>query len=460
MSAIQGNSTSVEASIQRLPMRPNRNLDHLPGDYGAPIVGYTRELLNNAPALAERLYKRHGSVFRTSALLNRSVALIGPDAAAWILLDKERNIASQPAWNMVLGGLFDNGLLLRDFDNHRLHRRALQQAFKKPALEAYCARLNTLLQEGMQALPKGQYFDFYGAMKTLLLENACQLFLGAKPGGEIAELNKAFVDMVDATLVLVRRPLPGSKWRRGIAGRRVLESYLKGEIAKRRQTPGLDFFSTLCHADGEEGLKLSDQEIVDHTLFLLFAAHDTTSSTLSSIVRLLCKYPDWQGKLRCEVQGMGSEELKLADIPKLELCDHFFRETLRMHPPVPAVTRRVIRECEYQGYRIPANTSIFVSIRFLHYMEDYWEQPREFKPERWALEDAKSKMHSFQWLPFGGGAHKCLGMNLADIQSKLFLYHLLRQFSLDLQPGHRPKIQYVPMEVPANGLYARLTALD
>ena len=131
-----GDSSLLQETIRKLPAKPNRRLGHLPGDYGLPVLGHTWGLLTDGPRLTERMVARYGPVFRSSALFQRSVGLVGPDAAQFVLLDQDRNFASQPAWNSLLGGLFDNGLLLRDLDDHRSHRRALQQAFKKPVLES------------------------------------------------------------------------------------------------------------------------------------------------------------------------------------------------------------------------------------------------------------------------------------------------------------------------------------
>ena len=450
---------SLQSRVDNLPRKPNANLDHLPGDYGAPIIGHTWGLLTNGAKLSQKMTARYGNVYRSSALLQRAVGLVGPDAAQFVLLDKQQLFAAKPAWNAVLGGLFDNGLLLRDFADHRSHRRALQQAFKKPILDAYCRTLNNSLGNGIAGWPEQQFFDFYPAVKSLLLDNAMEAFFGTDPNRNVVPLNRAFIDMLNATLTLVRQPLPGTRWRRGIRGRKTLESYLESQLHLRKSNPGNDFFSSLCEAAAQGENNLSDGEIINHLMFLLFAAHDTTSSTLSSMIKILCRYPEWQVRLREEFSTVQTDTLQLSDFDSLPQTDWFFKEALRMHPPVPAVTRRLTRECHYDGHRLPENTSVFIQIRDIHYMAEYWSKPNKFDPERWSPERAEYKKHSFQWLPFGGGAHKCLGLHFAEMQTKIFLFHLLRNFSLEADPKHRPKVRYVPMEIPGNGLPVRLNRL-
>jgi cytochrome P450 len=441
--------------VDKLPRRPNPNLDHSPGDYGLPVIGRTFALLRHSHKTGRHMLDTYGPIFRTSALFQRSVGLIGPDAARFVLLDEEKNFAAEPAWNLIIGGLFQGGLLLRDFSDHRVHRRALQQAFKRPVLTAYCDSLNHYLDEGINTWPIDTHFDLFPRLKGLLLENAIQSFFGEDPHCNTQELSRAFIDMLNATLTLVRKPLPGSKWRRGMAGREVIKDYLKSQIQLRKSNPGNDFLSSLCAASDEEG-HLTDEDIIDHMIFLLFAAHDTTTSTLSSATRILCRHPEWQERLRREFATVQGEQLSMDDFAALPELDWFFKEVLRMHPAVPGITRRTVKELEFGGYTLPENTSVFVSIRLMHRMAEHWTNPDDFDPERFSPERAEHKRHSFQWLPFGGGAHKCLGLHFAEMQTKIFLFQLLSRYSIALDPGHVPKIREVPLEMPKNGLHIAL----
>ena len=117
-------------------------------------------------------------------------------------------------------------------------------------------------------------------------------------------------------------------------------------------------FSTLCTAANDESGGLSDSEIIDHLMFLLFAAHDTTSSTLSSMIRILWSIPPVAGAFAEEFSTLDAAALQTEHFGALPQTDWFFRETLRMHPPVPAIIRRTARACEWSGYTLPANTAV------------------------------------------------------------------------------------------------------
>ena len=120
----------------------------------------------------------------------------------------------------------------------------------------------------------------------------------------------------------------------------------------------------------------------------------------------------------------------------MEKTTWVFREALRMHPPLPTIPRRVVEDVEWQGYTIPKNSLVNISPLHTHYMEEYWSNPYSFDPERFSPERAEDKQHFYQWIPFGGGHHKCLGINFAELQTKTFLFHFLRQYRVSVKPGY------------------------
>ena len=222
-------------------------------------------------------------------------------------------------------------------------------------------------------------------------------------------------------------------------------------IPQKRNSDTPDFFSELCKAADEEG-GLTDRDVMNHMIFLLFAAHDTTTSTLCSIIYMLAKHPEWQEILVEEMKGLGKTALDYDDLGKLEKTGWVFRETLRMRPPLTTFPRRTVKEVEYQGYLLPKNTLVNISTLYTHYMEEYWSQPLRFDPERFSDERAEHKKHFYQWVPFGGGHHKCLGLNFAELQTKTFLYHFLQRYRVRAKEDYELPTQQVPLIMPKDGL--------
>ncbi|OJH07796.1 MAG: cytochrome [Alcanivorax borkumensis] len=441
----------AQQEAAQLPRMPQRKLKDIPGDYGWPLLGHTVPFLKDYHKMVTQQAAKHGLIFKSSVLFQHGVTLLGPDANEFVLKDPEHAFSSRAAWNPILEKLFTDGLMLRDFADHKFHRRIMQQAFKKPALASYLGRMNGHIGSEISHWPTGKELRFQDHIKSLLLDVGAQIFFGLEMGPESNKVNQSFIDATDASLAVVRLPIPGLLWHRGMKGRRYLEKFVTGLIPQKRASNTPDFFSELCKAADEEG-GLSDKDVMNHMIFLLFAAHDTTTSTLCSIVYMLAKHPNWQDILVKEIEGLNKETLDYDDLAKMEKTDWVFRETLRMRPALTTFPRRTVKEIEYQGYTLPKNTLVSISTLYTHYMEDYWSNPTTFDPERFSDERAEHKKHFYQWVPFGGGHHKCLGLNFAELQTKTFLFQFLKRYRVSVKPGYELPTQQVPLIMPKDGL--------
>lgn len=451
----------AQEKAARLPWMPQRNLDHIPGDYGMPLFGQTFAFLKDFQALVEETARKYGLVSKGSIMFQRGVTLLGPEANEFVLRDQAHVFSSRAAWNPLLEKLFRNGLMLRDFSDHKFHRRILQQAFKKPALSSYLDSMNPHIARGIARWPQGREMSFFKGIKSLLLDVGAETFFGLEMGRDAQRVNESFVAEVDASLAVLRVMIPGTTWYKGMKGRQFLEKFVTDLIPQRKAGNGTDFFSELCRAAAEEeGPTLSDEDIMNHMIFLLFAAHDTTTSTLSSIIYALAKNPLWQERLRQEYISLGKDALEYDDLNNLEQTTWVFKEALRMQPPLPTIPRRTVEDIEWQGYTLPRNTLVSVCPLHTHYMEEYWSNPYQFDPERFSAERAEDKKHFYQWIPFGGGHHKCIGLNFAELQSKVFLFHFLRNYRVEVAPGYTMEYQQVPLAMPRDGLPVTIRPLS
>jgi len=189
--------------------------------------------------------------------------------------------------------------MLLDFDEHRLHRRALSVAFKSGPMKSYLSELDDgILERVTRWRQTPGPMLFYPAMKQLTLDLAATSFLGAGIGPEVDEITRAFVDMVAASVTPIRRPWPGTQMARGVKGRKRIVAYFSEQIPIRRTRGGEDLFSQLCRATHEDGALLSTQDIIDHMSFLMMAAHDTLTSSLTSFVGAVAP-PIPSGKSGC-----------------------------------------------------------------------------------------------------------------------------------------------------------------
>jgi cytochrome P450 len=440
--------------VRRAQVRP---VGRAPRRRGLPLIGCTLEYVRDPLRMMSTQYAGFGPVSEIGFLGGSWTVLLGPDACGAALKNADKAFASGPGWGKLVGPFFDRGLMLLDFEEHHRHRRLMQEAFTRPRLAGYTATLGPAVAAGLDAWEPGPGFRVYPALKELTLDLATQVFMGgadlATPG-ELDEVNEAFIACVQAATALVRLPIPGTRWGRALAGRRLLEEFfgrnLESKRAQQDGPPGDDLFSVLCGLRDEDGSALSDADVVNHMIFLLMAAHDTSTITVSTIMRHLGAHPEWQQRLREEAAGL-PDCPDLDQLDRLESFDLVMKECLRLLPPVPVVARRTVKDTEVLGVHIPAGRLVAVMLHLGHHLPEYWPDPERFDPERFAAHRREDKVHRHAWEPFGGGVHKCLGMAFAGAEVKLIVHQLLRRFEWTVDAGYRDRLNYHSLPFPADG---------
>ena len=251
---------------------------------------------------------------------------------------------------------------------------------------------------------------------------------------------------------VVRLPVLGREFSRGLRGREHLVRTFRERLPGKRAAETPDFFSRLCHAEGEQGEHFDDDDIIDHMAFLMMAAHDTTTSSLSSLTYELARHPEWQERLREESRALGKEEVRFEDLARLPSLGLVFKETLRRYAPLSTVPRVARADFEFGGYRIPAGTMAITYPLHTHYMPELWTDPERFDPERFSPERAEHKRHSHAYVPFSGGAHTCIGLRFAELQVAALMHQLLLRYRVRVASGYRMPVQQAPISKPLDGL--------
>ena len=397
-------------------------LKEVPGESGLPVIGHTLRFMKNCNQLFDDMSNKYGPIYYNRFLNSKVVHLLSPQGNEFVLLDRQKNFSSKRAWNMNLKKLFPNGLMLRDGDDHRYHRRLLGAPFKSTALEVYVQQMNADISTTVGTWAESSNFLFHPAIKQLTLDLATKVFIGEELNEEADQLNQAFIDVVAASMVVVRYPMFGNKYQRGLEGRALLENYFSSRLN--------------------------------------MAAHDTTTSSLSSVCYALAKNPQWQDSIREQIVSHGESQLLYEDMLAFDTAGLVLKEALRLYPPLPIIPRYAIRDCEFEGYKINRGDMVNVSPSFTHRDPNIWSKPEKFDPPRFNSERAEDKQHKHAWIPFGGGAHKCLGIKFAELQVKLVLFHLLKSYELRVADGYVMPYQPAPIGKPSDQLPLTLVPRD
>ncbi len=450
----------TETANPHWPTKPQDSaIAHVPGEDGLPLLGNTLKLLKDPIGFGRHMQEKYGSVFRNKAFGNNTVILVGADANELVLFNKDNLFSSEAGWGPVLNLLFPRGLMLMDGARHRSDRKALSVAFKPEPMKHHAEKLNEGIAE---RIPDWSNRDilFYKEIKKLSLDLAASTILGIPWGPEADKINKAFVDEVQASVGVVRIPLPFTKMGRGVAARRYLLDYFRPQVKERRARGGNDIFTQICLATKDDGALLTEDEVIDHMNFLMMAAHDTITSSATSMLYLLAKHPDWQEKIRAECLSLAPAGAPLAysDLAKMELTEMAFKEALRLIPPVPSIPRRATRDFVFRNHSIPAGTPVGISPSAVHKMEEFWPDPETFDPMRFTPDKVAAR-HKYAWVPFGGGAHMCLGLHFAYMQIKILMHHLLTTHRVITPVGYEPEWQVFPIPQPKDALPVRIERL-
>ncbi len=419
--------------------------------------------LSNTLAFAQRVHAKCGPVSRGWWMFGQSVYLMSAQANEMVLSDRAGRFSAKKGWERVLADLFPRGLMLRDAQDHRWHRRLMLPAFRQEALARYLEAMTPRIEAAVAQWGAAGNLKFYPAIKRLTLAIAADVFLGTQLDSEIDRISADFSDLVAASVAIVRIPVLGRTYARGVNARARLAGFIRERVAQRRASQGSDLFTQLCQARDEAGKQYSDEEIVDHLIFIMMAAHDTTTSAITTMVFALARHPEWQDRLRQEAQRVGTalepgcrNGPTLDDLELMTDTELVFKEALRLYQPLPTIARRALVDVEIHGKRIPAGTPVAVFPIQVHRSPEWWSNPLQFDPERFSADRAEHRRHAFAWSPFGGGAHMCLGLHFAAMQVKAVLLPLLRNCNWSVPAAYVPDYAYAPIAKPRDGLPIRL----
>jgi cytochrome P450 len=406
-------------------------------------------------------YERHGNAAAISLPFIKFVYLFGPDANRRVLLDPERIFSARKPWMEIMGRIFPNGLLLLDGERHKADRKIMHSAFTRPALRHYAMQMNPIVESEIGSWTEdGRTIQAFPRIKALTLNMAAQIFVGMQLGPEAQSLSDSLEDMVAASMSLIRLPIPGTEFQRGLKARRFMLDFIGSKIAGKRAGQGQDMFSRFCNTVTEDGERFEDQQIIDHMSFLMMAAHDTTTSTLTSMLYELAKNPDWQERIREQALAFGEGPVGFDDLGRFDALRLAMRETLRLYPPLPVIPRVVEQEFEFEGFRVPKGAMVVISPLFSHRMPEWWDEPEQFDPDRFGPERAEHERHSHNYIPFGGGPHMCLGLRFAETQITLVLHHLVRRYRWSVRDDYTMPVQQAPISKPRDGLPLTLERID
>jgi cytochrome P450 len=422
----------------------------------------TRRFAEQPLEMLLEAYERYGAVFTLRIFHGNVVFMLGPAANHYMLVSHASNFLWREGHFRDLIGLMGDGLLTIDGDFHRRSRRAMLPAFQHERLTASVEVMLDEIERSLQELAPGRQTDLYFWTRRLAMRVAMRALFGLDPDGERARAIDAAALFEQALsyysseyfLRVFRGPF--TPWARLQATARRLDRLIYSEIAHRRATGerGDDILSLLLDAHDDDGNSLSDVQVRDEVMTLLFAGHDTTTSTVSFMFYELARHPEIVARVQAEQDAQlsggrpGAEQLISGGLTQLEMV---LEETLRKYPPAWVGPRRSIEPFEFEGHTVPARAFVNYSSWASHHLPDVFTEPEEFRPERFAPE-AKAALPKGAYVPFGAGSRTCIGMRFGQLEVRAIATMILARFALSLPDDFHLQIRQMPTISPKHGL--------
>ena len=303
-------------------------------------------------------------------------------------------------------------------------RKLLLEPFHGKNVQRWEATIRSVTEQDIGRWPAGKPFALHQHTRTITLEVILSAVFGVREQARFERartLVKEFANRAHpiSMFPVTRRDLgPRSPWVRFKRARDALDGFLYEEIERRREQPDLterhDVLSLLLCASDEAGEPLSRQELRDELVTVLAAGHETTATAVAWSFERLLRTPRVLERL--------TQSLPDGD----EYLDATIKETLRVRPVVTDVGRKLVHEIELGGYRIPAGSLVMPAIAAIHFREDLYPEPVEFRPERF-LEHTPD---AYTWIPFGGGVRRCIGASFAQFEMRVIMRTILERAQL------------------------------
>jgi len=373
------------------------------------------------------------------------VYLLGPEANALVFAHDEwfRVREAFAALEIVDG---PTSVILSDGPDHARRRALVRPSVAPRRIDGYVASMVTSADEALGTVTPGETFDAYALMRRAIRRSTLRALFGAdlaEHADQIGDTLQPLLDMADHLPPTIdwMRLLRTPAWRRAMVAREEIDDFIFAEIAReRRRSGGCDdegrgpVLPMLVHGRDGTGSGLTDEEIRDQAVTMIAAGYETTSAAMGWVVHLLGAHPEWQERARSEVTDvLGGRGPAAQDLPRLPLLRAVVDETLRLYPPAMISARFVTTGFSHDGRRVRPGDLVIFSPYVTHRDPGLYDDPTRFRPDRW-LDGGRRPPQ--EYLPFGGGQHRCIGSHLATTELTVMLARLLTHgpWTLDRPP--------------------------
>ncbi|WP_247000091.1 cytochrome P450 [Halosolutus gelatinilyticus] len=425
-----------------------------PGPDGWPVIGNTLQFVRDPFAFYDDLAS-YGDVVRYRLAGQTWTTLLHPDHVERVLVEDAHRFER---YNFEEFGpeFAPEGLLMTRGERWRRQRELIQPAFTPAKVAAFADAIVDRTVDAVEDWTDGETIaanrEFSGLTLEILTKTLFDLDLDDRRDAVTAaarELNERGDSRRLSAFLPMWVPTPGNlRYKRRM---RRFDEAVETLIAERRAAGGDDrddLLSTLLDAEDENGAALSDAEVRDQLVTFLFAGHETSSLALTYAVLLLARHDGARARLESEVDRVCPDrDPTIADLSNLEYAGKVVDEAMRLYPPAFVQFREAIEDVTIDGYRIPEGSKISLPQFRLHVDDRFYDDPDEFRPERWT-DEMRESLPEYAYFPFGGGPRHCVAMRFARMELQLVLATIARRVRFDLESDPDPELKVAATLAP------------
>lgn len=428
---------------------------------GLPFIGNSLQLLNDPLAYLVKLYHKYGSVFQIRMGTQDYTVLAGYEANQLLSRDANGAVNSEHLFSGFANDMGTDILVTAlDGEPHRHVRKMMREGYSKTAIRQNLPKVINTMEEAIDSWQDGQLVPVLPTIRRIVTNQLGLITLNARADDFFDEIAVYLKTLMNVHALKVWHPImlkhPAyhhAKQTLGQVSKRLVKEHLENPPAISGREP--DLLDDLMRYTRPDGQPLTEGDLSALAIGPFFAGMDTLSSTLSFFIYALAKYPDVLMRVRTEVDE------KLLDVGdfnayrSLDVLHATTLEVLRMFPVTPFTPRTLIRDLEFGGYHIPADTEVMFAQTVTHFLPEHFEDPHTFNIDRFT-EGRKPAPNTFA--PYTLGSHTCLGAGLAEIQLMVNVAIWVKHLNFELTtPDYQVPIKTMPLPNTGNRFSVRIT---
>lgn len=411
------------------------------------------------------LHRRRGPVINAGVGGRGYVYLLGADANRFVFAHSEA-FSWWDAFQVLVPVDGPTALIVSDGAEHRRRRSIVQPSFQHRRIATYVPVMTGHVDAVIDGWRRAQRVDIYQQFRAAIRRSAIESLFGPRLAGHAEFLGEQLQPLLDLTTRLpqvlwwqqrVRSPA----WRRAMRARSRVDELIYPQIdAARAGGDGAGhMLATLIHGRTDAGESLTDAEVRDQVVSLIAAGYETTSAAMAWVIYALLTVPGVWDTAAAEVAAvLGDRTPDAADLKALSYLNAVVHEALRLYPPAVISARKVARDLQFGGTRIRAGRMLVFSPYVTHRLAELWPEPLRFRPERWLPGSPWYRRPApYEFAPFGGGTHRCVGFLFATTELTAMAARLLARTSLRL-PAQRVRASGYAALRPRDGLTVEVAA--